>query len=82
MTNSQTIDAEEIRIEQKKGEARFYRGVQYDKSHDRFRARLDTGREKFRATRTKTAEEAARLYDEMAKAHLGDRAVLNFPKDA
>lgn len=57
-----------------------YRGVTYDPILDRFRAHLQAeGIDKWSGRRYHTAQEAARAYDEMALAYLGDEAILNFP---
>ena len=74
------LSEEEIR--QKHDEAKLYRGVSYDKGHDRFRAKIEAKRWTMRSLRTKTAKEAAKLYDAMAIGHFSDKAILNFPEDS
>lgn len=58
-----------------------YRGVQQHSINKKFYARVkgDDGRAYGGGRGFDTAEEAARKYDELARLHQGDFAVLNFP---
>lgn len=56
-----------------------YRGVYYDHSRGKFRARINHGYKQNWLGRFSTAEEAARMYDRAAKLHFGESAKLNFP---
>ena len=56
-----------------------FKGVSLCRQTGRYRAILTVSGEKFRAGRFDTPEQAARAYDELAKAKCGDFARLNFP---
>lgn len=54
-----------------------YRGVDYNKNHKLFRARVNINRKSVYCRYFKTKEEAALAYNEAAKIHFGEYANLN-----
>lgn len=54
-----------------------YKGVDYNKNHKAFRARVNVNRKSVYCRYFKTAEEAARAYNEAAIKHYGEFAALN-----
>lgn len=58
-----------------------YRGVYRDISASRWRVRISVNGENIHGGMFDCKEEAARRYDEMAKEHFGDFAILNFPEE-
>lgn len=54
-----------------------YRGVDYNKNHKAFRARVNINRKSVYCRYFKTAEEAARAYNQAAIKHFGEFANLN-----
>lgn len=56
-----------------------FKGVSFCRLTGRYRAILTVRGETFRGGRFDTPEQAARAYDELAKAKCGDFARLNFP---
>ncbi len=54
-----------------------YRGVDYNKDHKAFRARVNVNRKSVYCRYFKTATEAALAYNEAAKIHFGEFANLN-----
>lgn len=58
-----------------------YIGVQYERKTGKYRACITIARTVVRLGRYKTAEDAARAYDAMAKKHFKQYAKLNFPNE-
>lgn len=56
-----------------------YKGIIIDDRRQIFRARIKSNGAVFHGRRRKTAEEAARDYDELARNYHGEFAFLNFP---
>jgi hypothetical protein len=59
-----------------------YKGVRWDAQRRGWRPTLVVNGKRLRFGRYKTEEEAARAYDEAARLHYGELAVLNFPEEA
>lgn len=56
-----------------------YLGVSWDKSHERWRAQIDSGNGPTTLGRFESEIEAARCYDEYARIYHGEFANVNFP---
>jgi len=61
------------------GKTSRYRGVCWDKARQRWHAHIKEHRRVVAQARFATEEEAARWYDEQARARFGEFATLNFP---
>lgn len=55
-----------------------YKGVKFDKPRNKFRARICINNKTIFLGRFDTSEQAAKAYNEAAKIHHGEFAVLNF----
>jgi hypothetical protein len=58
-----------------------YKGINQHSVTKRFRAAIKVNQKRIYSGMFATAEEAARAYDDLARAQFGEFAALNFPKD-
>jgi len=58
-----------------------YRGIEFDKNKNRYRASTHFNKKRVRSKWYRNAIDAAKTYDELVKKYYGEFARLNFPNE-